>query len=959
MRRAGSALSSVLAVAVGLASTALAQLEPQPTAFDQEPPAASQPAQLTRAPELIKNVPAVFPLAAVAEGREGEVVMLLEIDGSGTVTHVAVTKSAGEDLDQAAQVAAQRFVFRPAEWNGVPGPIAIEYRQVFKLDTVVRQVPAASNPASEPASSQLAEDVDEATALINFEGLVREAGSKDPLEGVEVAVATAASVRTSVTDAAGRFSFRGIPPGPHRVSFNFNGYEPSSSTESFEVDKLVRMKVYLQRRVTNKFEIVVREKRPPTEVAKIALTREEVSTIPGTFGDPLRVIENLPGLARAPFIGGALIVRGANPADTGVYFDGVQIPILYHFGGLKSVVNPEFLDSIDFYPGGFGAKYGRATAGIVDVSSRELKMQNFHGVADINVIDSGFFFGGPITLSDKLPTVTVAAAARRSYIDALLPVVLDAVVPSGMSVIAAPVYWDYQLKAETVPWTGQTFSVFAFGSADDIRVLGNLGNNDVNLGLLQSFHRLDGRWQSRVSDQLSNTLQPFVGFDRTELKLSAGTINGGGAFDSYNWGLREALQWQPLDAARVTLGIDYLGNRSATDFSLPGGLRVVEVNGFPRIYERESNSSATQTVQTTTFDHDLGLYAEGVFDLLPCLRITPGMRLDLLHYAYSEQNKVAHDWGIYDGKPAHTIDLWNSDPRVAARLTVIKGSVLKTAVGVYRQPATSQQLNPDFGNMKLDQPRALQLIAGFEHSLLAQLTLDVQLYATRRDLLVESTAALVTHADGTQSALRYDNGGRGNTVGAEMLLRHEPFRYSLRPLGDWYRQTLPGLYFDWMSNVFTEVGVFGWVAYTLSRTEIDLDATRDWYSLAEYDQTHILTIVGQANLPFGVTLGARFRLVSGDPTTAPVGSIHDLDTNRYQGLQPAAYQSRLPAFHQLDVRIDRKWVFDNFSITPYLDLLNVYNQANAEGYFTDYRSTTQQPLNGLPILPNFGLKGDF
>jgi len=44
-------------------------------------------------------------------------------------------------------------------------------------------------------------------------------------------------------------------------------------------------------------------------------------------------------------------VRGANPADSAVFIDGVEIPLLYHFGGLISVVNPNMLERIDFYSG--------------------------------------------------------------------------------------------------------------------------------------------------------------------------------------------------------------------------------------------------------------------------------------------------------------------------------------------------------------------------------------------------------------------------------------------------------------------------------------------------------------------------------------------------------------------------------------------------------------------------------
>ena len=39
----------------------------------------------------------------------------------------------------------------------------------------------------------------------------------------------------------------------------------------------------------------------------------------------------MPGVARAPFGLGLLVVRGANPSDTGVFIGGEPIPVLYHF----------------------------------------------------------------------------------------------------------------------------------------------------------------------------------------------------------------------------------------------------------------------------------------------------------------------------------------------------------------------------------------------------------------------------------------------------------------------------------------------------------------------------------------------------------------------------------------------------------------------------------------------------
>jgi len=98
-------------------------------------------------------------------------------------------------------------------------------------------------------------------------------------------------------------------------------------------------------------------------VTRRALEQREITRIAGTNGDALRSIENMPGVARPPFIAGGLIIRGSAPADTDIFVDGTAIPIAYHFGGLSSVIPSELLTRIDFYPGNFGPEYSRALGG--------------------------------------------------------------------------------------------------------------------------------------------------------------------------------------------------------------------------------------------------------------------------------------------------------------------------------------------------------------------------------------------------------------------------------------------------------------------------------------------------------------------------------------------------------------------------------------------------------------------
>lgn len=923
------------------AGAAWAQLEPQPRAEELPPPLPA--ARLETPPELVAGADPIYPEEARIGGRGGDVVLRITIDSEGLVERVDVVQSSGVDLDWSALGAATNFQFAPAtfctwaydkdgrtpiESCGTTGKVALDWKTTFQVQEQVVEVPV--EPISDdPAVAQ--------AGPLNFEGVVRAAGNKDPLEGVEVQVQIERAgmaedapleerfdIRTVLSDEEGRFTFRGIPDGQHRVTFALSGYEVGFVDEDFTQKERTQVVIYLQPRQANRFETVVRQKRAQKDVARISLSREEVRKIPGTFGDPLRVIENLPGLARAPFIGGALIVRGANPADSGVYFDGVEIPLLYHFGGLTSVVNAEFLEDIDFYPGGFGAYYGRATAGIVDVSSRKLKMRSCRGYGEADLIDTGFFFACPLTIGE-LPTVTFAAAARRSYIDAILPFFLDSFLGSEQAIIAAPVYWDYQTKVET-DVGASTYSLFAFGSNDDLKVLSrNAGSQSFAIGFNTQFHRLVGRWELRLSPSLKHVMQPYVGV--TSIKLNADNSGADGgpntsagiSIDTWVWGARDELTWSVAEGLKLRGGVDYLGQTFGVRFAVPV---PVEIGSFPRVFPAVEGTE--QTFGTSGFNNATAVYAEAELEPFTGLKIVPGVRAELTVFTFLPDDLV-------DGSKSKAAEarLFSIDPRLTARWQILPLTTVKAAAGVYRQAPEGQEINPDTGNPDLQQPRAVQFIAGIEQALTKDINLDVQLYYTNRDLLIQSTDRVRAINDSDEvDPLFYDNGGRGRTYGVELLLRHE----------------------------ITE-NFFGWIAYTLSRTESDLNEDRDRFLLTQFDQTHILTLVAQVQLPWAFTFGGRFRAVSGNLQSFPLGSVHDVDTTDY--LRLGGVRERLPFFHQLDLRLDRKFVFDQFSATAYVDVLNVYNQQNTEGVQSDYRARSLQPIPSLPFLPVIGLSAEF
>ena len=73
---------------------------------------------------------------------------------------------------------------------------------------------------------------------------------------------------------------------------------------------------------------------------------------------------------------------------------------------------------------------------------------------------------------------------------------------------------------------------------------------------------------------------------------------------------------------------------------------------------------------------------------------------------------------------------------------------------------------------------------------------------------------------------------------------------------------------------------FGWVAYTLQRSE-RRDAPGEPWRLFDTDQTHNLILVGQYRITPKWTLGVRFRYVTGNPDTPVEGTIYEADADRF------------------------------------------------------------------------------
>ena len=118
-------------------------------------------------------------------------------------------------------------------------------------------------------------------------------------------------------------------------------------------------------------------------------------------------------------------------------------------------------------------------------------------------------------------------------------------------------------------------------------------------------------------------------------------------------------------------------------------------------------------------------------------------------------------------------------------------------------------------------------------------------------------------------------------------------------------------------------------------------------------------MMGGTKLGRGWDFGATFRLVSGNPRTPIVGSVYDANSDFYGPVYGRVNSARDPLFHQASIRIEKGWQFQAWRLATYLDVQNLYNHRSQEGLQYSYDYSRSKPVQGLPILPSLGLRGEF
>ena len=867
-------------------------------AQDARAPDAPAPAKptnvVTKQPQLIQAVAPEYPPAALAAGKTADVKVRVKIDAAGIVTSVDVVTPVGDGFDEAAVAAALQYVFDPAEIDGVPAPITVETVIHFVIEETpeeapVPQAPRANQPANPPNHGG------DMKKPVTLQGVTVERGTRRRMAGVIVSLVELGI--DTVTSEDGAFFFHGVPAGTYRILALDDKSERQLRTIEIAKDEKVEVRLWMRPKGGNPYETVVEGDREVLEVTRRTLQRQQLTSIPGTFGDPIRVIQTLPGMQRAPFGIGLLLVRGSNPDDTGIYVDGHEVPSLFHFLGGPSIFNVEMLESIDLYPGGFPARFGRHHGGAVALELRPTKSDGVHGAAKVDFIDAGGYLRAPITKD-----ISFAVAGRRSYIDAFLGLVLpDA--PAGGQRIVTPVYYDFAGRLDWNLHEEGRAGLFVIGSSDTLRVVDQDPESAVSTDLSTAvkFFRIIGNYTRNLGGDMKLSMSPAWGKD--SVTFTGAQAEAAGPFTSVKL-LNNALSYRARVYGRIKprvaldTGIDVLSRITTYDALVPVDDNLINGEGIDVPPSQLFRGASTLGV---------GAYADIGWDISKRLKLVTSLRLD--GYMISGQSMAA------------------IDPRLVARYAVNNELTAKAYIGEFSQPPQPEAVDRRFGNPNVGMEHATHTGLGYEWKPDRLWSVDSEIYYVRRRSLVVFTDDIAANPDGTFSATNFLNEGRRDSYGFEILVKREISEH-----------------------------VFGWLSYTFSRANQRQHPDSPWVKTA-FDQPHVLNAVGSWKPGRGWELGARFQLGSGRPDTPIIGATYDADSGTYTPVRGEPRSVRSPLFRQLDVRAEKMWLYDTWSLGLYIDIINVTNATNVETTQYDYRYNESAPVSSFPILPTLGIRG--
>jgi hypothetical protein len=701
---------------------------------------------------------------------------------------------------------------------------------------------------------------------------------KDAANGEELINASIVNEKSqgTVTNIYGFYSLT-LPEGKYTFTVSYIGYESIVKTLTLKESQTLDFEL---KEATNELaEVEVTAKRLDenlnrAEMSTTQLTAKQIKAIPQFLGefDVIRSITLLPGVTTVGEGASGFNVRGGKTDQNLILLDQAPVYNSSHIFGFFSVFNGDAVRDLKLYKGGIPAPYGGRLSSVLDVHQKEGNTKEFAGTMGLGLLSSRLMLEGPL-VKDK---ASFMIAGRRSYQDVLL----KASPNDDLNSIIANFY-DINAKVNYKFNDKSRLFLSAYYGKDAFGVPGLVKFDWGNLGLT-------GRWNYLITDKLF---------------LNVSTI-----YSDYDYAIGFDFPQAKID------NIAFIKNQSnKVAFSwFPNAKHQVNYGAEATVYDFEPFSTTLDYIDSNLVDISIelqneyavepSLYIEDNWKINNRLTIRGGLRYstfynigarDVVNYNPTANGTVRNDL-ITDTTSYGSLEIIEAfdglqglEPRLGINFKSTENTAIKASYNRMRQyihliSNTTSSLPIDTwrpAGRYIDPGTADQIALGWNRNFKGgewQLSVETY-YKSMRDLVDFKNGAQPTGVDNIEVALMT---GRGRSYGVEMQLD--------KKIGQ----------------------LTGWVAYTYSRSQlqVDLGATPEewinlgqWYSAAQ-DKPHDIAVVAAYAWKPNISFSGSFIYQTGKPYTYPEAK------SEFEGIiYPFALSrnnSRTPAYHRLDLSMD-------------------------------------------------------
>jgi len=714
-------------------------------------------------------------------------------------------------------------------------------------------------------------------------GTVIDKSSRQPLEFINVMIV--GLNKGGVTNAEGKFSIGQVPPGIYRLQASAIGYKTVTTPEYILSTRDLHIQIEMEENQTELEGVTVtaspfrRDIESPVSLRIIGL--QEIEKSPGANRDISRIVQSYPGVAFSP-IGyrNDLIVRGGSPSENRFYLDGVEIPNINHFstqgasGGPVGILNADLIREVNFYTGAFPTDKGNALSSVLDFKLRDGDMKRNSlkatlGASEVSLASNGH-------LGKK---TSYLVSVRQSYLQFLFDML-------GLPFL--PTFTDAQFKLKTRFDARNELTVLGLGGIDKMK-LNTKADDEDNEYILSYLPKIQ-----QETFTLGAVYRHYAGAHVQSVVASHSYLNNRNTKYQQN---------DESDPDHLMLRLRSTEQNTQLRLENSSSFRNWKVTvGTSLDYSQYSNTTFQKvyTDRAQTFDYHtyLGIMRWGLFGTVNYTSIDErftaslGLRADAnnysaamkdlsdqlsprlsLSYQLTEHWSLSGNAGLYYQLPPYTaLGFKNNNGLYANKYALRYMQVSQGSIGLNWRKGDTFEVSVE-GFYKDYDKIPLSVADGIP------LTCKGNDYGVIGNELLTSTA-------------------QGRSYGAELLLK-------------------------WL--IAKKLNLAS--SFTLFKSEYRTDKESEYIASA-WDNRFIFNLRGTYNLPRHWSVGMKVSCIGGAPYTPYDADKSSLVTAwNAQGKPYYDYtrynEERLPAFTQVDIRIDKTFYLKRCMLGFYIDLQNI------------------------------------